>query len=667
MTHPFRKILEPISIGGVEIRNRVAMAPMGNDYLINPNGGLNQRGIDYFIERARGGVGLIVTGFFKVENEVEPLPPESAPFVSREAFPSFVELAEAIHSLGAKIFIQLTAGFGRIGPPNLLLKPPRAPSPVPSYWNPATICQELTAKEIEHYVRSFGVAAEIVAKAGVDGVEIHAVHEGYLLDQFAIAMFNRRTDKYGGDLRGRLTFPIEIVQEIKKRVGKEFPVALRFSIKSFIKGWGQGGLPDEAFEEKGRDLQEGLQAARLLEEAGYDAFDADCGSHEGFYWVHPPVYQKHGLYLPYVSELKKAVRVPVLAAGRLEVPELAEEAIAQGKVDMVSLGRGLLTDPFWVRKLEEGRPERIRPCIGCHDGCFERLCRELPVSCAVNPAVGRERLYRLEPARKPKKVMVIGGGVGGLEVARVATLRGHHVTLYEKASSVGGHLIAASAPDFKKDLERLLKWYKLELEELGVRPKTGVEVTPDLVEKDRPDVTVIATGSQSQRLSVPGIEQGNVATDIDLLLGVKKAGKRVVMVGGGMNGAETALWMAQQGKQVTLVEILPELMMAGKVPVPYANRLMLLDLLRFNQVEILASHSVVEIRENGIVLVDKSHGKKEIEADTIGISIGLRPDRDLYDSLVGKVPNLYLIGDAREIRNVMGSVWDAYEVARAIT
>ncbi len=643
------------------------MAPMGNDYLVNPNGGPNQRGIDYFVERARGGVGLIITGFFKVENEVEPLPPQSAPFVSHAAHPSFVELTETVHSLGARIFIQLTAGFGRIGPPNLLLKPPRAPSPVPSYWNPATICKELSVQEIEHYVKSFGMAAEIVARAGVDGVEIHAVHEGYLLDQFAIAMFNRRTDKYGGDLRGRLTFPIEIVQEIKIRVGKEFPVSLRFSIKSFIKGWSRGGLPDETFEEEGRDLEEGLQAARLLEEAGYDAFDADCGSHEGFYWAHPPEYQKHGLYLPYVTELKKAVKIPVLAAGRLEIPELAEEAIAQGKTDMVALGRGLLTDPYWVRKLEQRKAERIRPCIGCHNGCFNRLCRELPISCAVNPAVGRERLYRLEPARKPQRVMVIGGGVAGLEAARVAALRGHHVTLYEKASSAGGHLVAASVPDFKKDLERLLKWYKLELEELRVERRMGVEVTPDLVEEDKPDITVIATGSRSRMFSVPGMQRVSVATDIDLLLGAKKAGKKLVMVGGGINGAETALWMAKQGKHVTIIEIFPELMMAGKVPVSYANRLMLLDLLRFYQVELLTNHSVLEIKEGGIVLVDKGHNKKEIEADTIGVSIGLKPDRELYDRLLGKTPNLFLIGDAREIRNIMGAVWDAYEVARAIT
>jgi 2-enoate reductase len=666
MSHRFHKLLEPISIGGVEIRNRVAMAPMGNDYLINPDGGLNQRGIDYFIERARGGVGLIVTGFFKVESEIEPLPPESAPFVSREAFPSFVELTEAVHSLGSKIFIQLTAGFGRIGPPSLLLKPPRAPSPVPSYWNPATLCKELTIQEIEHYVRSFGVAAEIVAKAGVDGVEIHAVHEGYLLDQFAIAMFNRRTDKYGGDLRGRLTFPIEIVQEIKKRVGKEFPVSLRFSIKSFIKGWGQGGLPEETFEEKGRDLEEGLQAARLLEEAGYDAFNADCGSHEGFYWVHPPVYQKHGFLLPYIEQLKKAVKVPVLGAGRLEIPELAEEAIAQGKTDMISLGRGLLSDPLWVRKVEEGRPERIRPCIGCHDGCFDRLCRELPVSCAVNPSVGRERIYELEPARKPKKVVVVGGGVAGLESARVAALRGHRVVLYEKANSVGGHLKAASVPDFKEDLKRLLHWYTNELLEIDVQVRLGAEITPEMVEQERADVTIIATGSTSRSLGVPGSASGHVTTDIDLLLGRTMAGERVVMVGGGMNGCETALWLAQQGKKVTLLEMLPELMVAGKVTIPHANRIMLLDLLRFYKVEIMTQSTLLEVKSGGRVLVNDHSEVKEIEADTVGLSVGLQPNRSLYDRLLGTVPSLYLIGDAREARNVMGSVWDAYEVARSI-
>lgn len=642
------------------------MAPMGNDCMVHPDGSLDRCAIDYFVERARGGVGLIITGMFKVENEIEPTSPGTVPLISHGGLPSYFELADAVHSLGSKIFLQLTAGFGRVGPPGLLLKPPRAPSAVPSYWDPKIICQALTAEEVGHYVRSFGDAAKIVAEAGIDGVEVHAVHEGYLLDQFATAMFNQRADRYGGDLRGRLTFPIEIVHEIKKSVSEDFPVVLRFSVKSFVKGWNQGGLPGEAFAEQGRDLEEGLQAASILEEAGYDAFDADCGSHEAWYWAHPPVYQIHGSLLPFISELKKVVAVPVLGAGRLDIPELAEEAISEDKVDMVSIGRGLLTDPYWVRKIEEGHPERIRPCIGCHDGCLERICVSLPISCAVNPTVGREGSYGLEFVKKPKKVMIVGGGVAGLEAARAAALRGHEVVLYEKGNSVGGHLIAASIPSFKKDLERLLEWYRLELEGLKVPLQLGIEVTPALIEGEKPDVTVIATGSRSRCLDIPGIGKASVSTDIDLLLGRKKAGEKVVIVGGGMNGCETSLWLAQQGKKVTLVEILPELMMTGKVPVPHANRLMLLDLLEFHHVEVLTRSSIAEVKEEGVVLVGKGPDKKEIAADTVGISVGLTPSRDLYDALIGKIPYLFLIGDAREVRNVMGSVWDAYEVARAI-
>ena len=662
----FNKLLEPIQIGPVEIRNRIAMAAMGNFGLTNPDGSFNRRCIDYFIERARGNVGLIVTGICKVENEVEPVPLSIVPLVSRAAYTSFLELTEAVHALGSKIFVQLTAGLGRVGNPKLLLKHPIAPSAIPNYWDPTITCRELKTEEVEYYVKCFGNAAEIVAEAGVDGVEIHAVHEGYLLDQFTIAMFNRRTDKYGGDLMGRLTFPIEIVREIKKRVGRHFPVSLRFSIKNFIKDWGQGGLPGEDFKEKGRDLEEGLQAAKILEHAGYDAFNADCGSYDGWYWAHPPVYQKHGCLLGFVSLLKKEVRVPVLAAGRMEIPELAEQAIADGSADMVTIGRGLLTDPYWVRKVEEGNPEHIRPCIGCHDGCLGRIFMARPLSCAVNPAVGRENLYKLEPTDKPKKALIVGGGVAGLEAARVATLRGHKVTLYEKSNALGGHLIEASVPDFKKDLGRLLNWHKMELEDLKTDIKLGVEVTPDLIRKEKPDVVIIATGSESRIPDIPGIEKDKVATDIDLFLGKKKAGKCVVIVGGGMIGCEAALWLAQQGKHVTIVEQLPELMVASKTPIPHANRIMLLDLLKFHKVEVLTNYFIAEIKDEGIVLVSHDFERRRVEADTVGISIGLRPNNKLYRALVGKVSSLYLIGDAREVRNVMGSIWDAYEVARTI-
>jgi 2-enoate reductase len=665
MERKFARIFEPIKIGELEIKNRIAMAPMAIHGLVNPDGSLTKRAGEYYLERARGGVGLIITGLFKVENEIEAVVP-GVPRISRASVAPFAELAEAIHSLNSKIFVQLTAGYGRVGHPARLRKRPVAPSAIPNYWDPAVTCKELETEEVEQLVKCFGEAAKILAMAEVDGVEIHAVHEGYLLDQFTISMFNSRGDKYGGDLRGRLRFPIEIVQEIKKKVGRNFPVQLRFSVKSFIRDWGQGGLPGEQFEERGRDVEEGLQVARMLEQAGYDAFNADGGSYEAWYWAHPPVYQEHGLYLPLTEKLKKAVSVPVLVAGRMEIPELAEKAIADGKADMVALGRGLLTDPFWARKVERGKPERIRPCIGCHDGCLDRLGRSKPLSCAVNPATGRESSYELKPAGEPKNVMIVGGGVSSLEAARVAALRGHRVALYEKSKVLGGHLIEASVPGFKKDLQRLLEWYTFELEGLKehLNIELGVEVTPDFVEGQKPDVTIIATGSSSIIPDISGIDTDKVATDIDLLRGNREAGNKVVVVGGGMIGCEVALWLAQQGKKVTVVEMLPDLMTATRVP--HANRIMLLDLLRLNGVEAVTNHCLQEVTDKSAMFMSSTFERRSLKGDTFVLSIGLRPNRKLYDALVGRIPNLYLIGDARKVHTIMNGIWDAYEVARAI-
>ncbi|HQM89976.1 MAG TPA: FAD-dependent oxidoreductase, partial [Exilispira sp.] len=577
----------------------------------------------------------------------------------------FAELAETVHAFGSKIFVQLTAGFGRSGHPMMLLKQPVAPSAIPNYWNPNITCRELKTEEVEHIVKCFGEAAEICAMADIDGVEIHAVHEGYLLDQFTIAFFNRRTDKYGGDLMGRLTFPIEIVREIKNKVGKNFPVALRFSVKSYIKDWRQGGLPNEDFEEKGRDVEEGLKVAKILEAAGYDAFDADAGTYDAWYWAHPPTYQEHGCYLPLIEKLRKVIKAPIIVAGRMELPELAEKVLEEGTADMIGIGRGLLTDPYWVKKVEEDRVEDIVPCTGCHDGCLGRIFLGRPLSCAINPAVGRESDYRLEPANNQKNVMCIGGGVAGLEAARVAAIRGHKVTLYEKSNNLGGHLIEVSIPKFKEDYKRLLDWYKIQLKKLNVDIKLNTEVTFDLIKKEKPDVTIIATGSKPIIPVIPGIEKDKVATATDVLLGNKEVGEKVVVVGGGLVGCETALWLAQQGKKVTIVEMLNDLMIAG-LPVPHANRIMLIDLLKFNKVEVITNHSLMEVTDEGVNLIDKNFKKISVPGDNVVLAIGLKPNKELYDNLVGKVPNLYLIGDARDVRNVMYSIWDAYELARVI-
>ena len=668
----YSKLFEPISIGKVEIKNRIAMAPMAIGGLTTQDGGFAGRAIDYYVERAKGGVGLIITGAAMVDNEIEKLPTRgnlSAAQNPGHFIETASDLTQKVHAHGAKIFAQLTAGLGRVlfvrGTPDAE-SAPVAPSAIPNYWDPTVTCRELTLEEIKRLIIKCGDAAEAVVAAGFDGIDLHGLHEGYLLDQFTIAMFNQRKDKYGGDLRGRLTLPIEILRQIKNRVGKDFPVQLRFSIKSYVKDWRQGGLPNEEFKEAARDTEEGLEAARILEEAGYDAFDADAGTYDAWYWAHPPNYFEHGCYLHLTERLKKVVKVPVIVAGRMELPELAEKAIIEGKADMVVLGRGLLADPYWPNKTMEARTKNIRPCLACHQGCLGRMITlEGPLSCAVNPACGNESDLAIQPAGEVKNVMVIGGGVAGMEAARVAAIRGHNVALYEKNDRLGGHVLTASVPSFKKDESRLLDWYKTELDELKVRINLGKTVSPELLLKEKPDAVIIATGSKPVIPDVPGINKEKVTTAIDVLLDRKKARKVVVIVGGGLIGCETALWLAQQGRKVTIVEALKSLMQSGS-RVPRPNMMMLRDLLKFHKVNVLTDTALSEVTDEGVIVVDKSSQKNTLPADTVVSAVGLVPDRELYSSLKDNVPNLHVVGDAVEARNIMHATWDAYEVARKI-
>jgi 2-enoate reductase len=665
MGNRFNKLLEPIKIGKVEIKNRVAMAPMGVQGLLNPDGSLGQRGVDYYIERARGGVGLIITSFYKVENDIEQLVSGTGlPLVSGNALSSFAELSEAVHALGSKVFVQLTAGIGRVASPFILRGPPVSASALPIYWKSDITSRELKTEEVEQLVKRFGDAAEILLASGIDGIELHG-HEGYLFDQFTTAIWNRRTDKYGGDLESRVRLPIEVLQEIKNRVGQGFPVQYRYGLKHYMKDLRSGALPGEEFIEAGRDVEEGLQMARVLEDAGFDSLHVDAGCYESWYWAHPPIYQEHGYMIDMAAEVKKIVNIPVIGVGKLEIPELAERVIAEGKADIVAIGKGLLADPFWVKKVEIGEPEHIRPCIGCHDGCMGRLTKGKPLSCAVNPVVGRERTYRIEPTDSPKKVVIVGGGVAGMEAARIACLRGHKTTLYDKMNSLGGHLIEASVPEFKKDLEKLLNWYKLELSNLDLEIKLDTEVTLHIMEREKADIVIIATGSKPLVPDVPGIGQDKVVTAIDLFLGKKKVQNKVLVLGGGLIGCETALWLAQRGRKVTIVEVLSDLMIAG-IPVQHMNRLMLLDMLRSQNVGVIKSTSLLEVTGDGVILVDKTLGRKSFSADTVVLAVGLKPDQELYKILRGKIPSLFLIGDSRKAQNIMGSIWDAFEVARAI-
>jgi 2-enoate reductase len=656
-------LFKPLQIGKVSLKNRIVMAPMGIDYMTDSHGNLNQRVVDYYLERARHGVGMIICSVFKVENHVEALE-ACAPMIRETSMGYLGELCDAAHAFGARIFVQLTAGYGRVTVPSTLRGPCVSASANPNFWDPSIVCKALNTREIGNIVTAMGETAQRLMTAGVDGIELHG-HEGYLFDQFTSAIWNRRTDQYGGILENRLRFPMECLEEIRHRVNNKLALQYRFGLKHYIKENSQGALPGESFTEKGRDIKEGLEIARLLERAGFDSLHVDAGCYESHYWPHPPNYQKHGCMVDMAAAVKKVVTIPVVSVGRLDKPEVAAQAITDNKTDLVAIGRGLLADPKWADKVRMGSPEEIRPCVGCYDGCFGNYSKIKPISCALNPASGRERIYRLEPARTPLNVMVIGAGIAGMEAARVSAIRGHRVTLYERAVTLGGLVQQAAVPEFKKDLRRLLTWYERQIEKSSIELILKSQVTSETIRATNPDVTILATGARAIVPKIPGIERNSVVTSVDLLKnGAETAGERVIIVGGGLAGCEIAIWLASYDKQPVLVEMLPHLM-GGPSHVPGQVKAMTMDLLSQCGATILTSCQVSEITQEGIVLQDQGR-IRSLRADTVVLAMGMVSNTTLADEITPIQGRVYRIGDCRTPRNVMNAVWDAYEIARHI-
>ncbi len=661
----YQKLFTPMKLGSVTVKNRFALAPMGPLGLADSEGGWNQRGIDYYTRRAQGGTGLIITGVTFSDCQVET---QSMPNVPNSTYNPvhFVrtsrEMTERVHAYGSKIFLMMSGGFGRVTiPTNLGEFPPVAPSAIPHRWLDKT-CRPLTVEEIHSIVKSFGDGAYNAKRGGFDGVEIHAVHEGYLLDQFAISMFNLRTDQYGGSLENRLRFAREVVEEIKSRCGEDFPVALRFSLKSMIKDWREGALPGEEFEEKGRDIEEGLEAAKLLVSYGYDALDVDVGTYDAWWWNHPPMYIEKGMFRPYCKLVKEVVDVPVLCAGRMDNPDMALAAVEEDVCDIVSLGRPLLADPDYVNKLRAGRYADVRPCISCQEGCMGRIQEYSMLNCAVNPQAARERVTAYEPVCRPKKVLVIGGGVAGCEAARVLAIRGHTPQLMEKNARLGGNLIPGGAPEFKEDDIALANWYAHTLDQLGVPVTLNHAATREEALSGGYDAVIVATGSRPRLFSLGDDEHTYTAAQV--LLGEKDCGPSTVVVGGGLVGCETALWLAQQGKKVTIVEALDKLM-AVNGPLCHANHDMLERLVPYHGVETITSAKVKSFAD-GVATVETSQSERQIPCDSVILAVGYQEENSLYHELEFDVPEIYLLGDAKAVSNIMYAIWDAFEVANHI-
>ncbi len=675
MSERYPVLFSPVKIGGVTMKNRVILAAMGGTNLLNHDGSFNPGVREYYLARAKGNAGLIIPGVTFVNGD-------GWLYEKEEAFLGPVKsLMDEIHAYGSKFFFQLGAGFGRaahvrrgdLDRPGFRTGLASASDGVPNVWDPEIKHRGLTVKEIREIVDAYGKSALLCKKAGIDGVEIHAIHEGYLLDQFTVTCTNSRNDEYGGSLENRFRFVCDVIREIKRTCGADYPVMIRYSVASKMRGFNQGALPGEAYEEFGRSMEESPAAARILEAAGADALDADNGSYDSWWWAHPPVYMPLHCNFPEVAYIKQFVNIPVFCAGRMEDPAFAEKVLASGQLDGIAVGRQFLADPEWLNKAREGREADIRPCIACHNACFPVGGIPKPgnpgfptAHCALNPVTLEEANWKLTPAETKKRIAVVGGGVGGMECARILTMRGHSVTLFEKTGVLGGVFIAAAAPDFKEKDKMLLAWYRRQLETLGVDVRLNTEADADAVAGF--DEVIVATGASPRRLRIPGLDDPRVAEAVEYLTGVKEVGETVVVVGGGLTGVEIAYDLAMKGKKPMIVEMLPDIL---QVPgLCAANSNMLREIIRFYDIPVYVNTALAGISGEGgfSVRVKEKDAAEErlLAADSCILSVGYVPARQLADDLIARSfdpDRLHVIGDAREVGNLMSVIWEAYALS----
>lgn len=648
----------PFRIGKTTIKNRFCMAPLGGGQHYRSEGGYTDEAIQYYVERAKGGFGLIFTGAIATDYKVDPYTGIGPAILQNpDAFKFHaVELNERVNAYGAKIFAQLTMGLGR-NYPNL-----PAPSKLPVYRHPGVFSPQLTKDEILIKIDLLVKSAKVAMDSGFAGIEVHSIHWGYLLDQFAMAMMNHREDEYGGSLENRLRAAREILDGIKSECGSDYPVSMRLGLKTFIKDFGKATLSGE--DEKGRTIEEGVKIAQMLESYGYDCLSVDTGTYDSFYYACPPMYVPKGYAVEFAARAKSSVQIPVLAGGRMNSPEIALHAVQSGKIDAIVMGRAALADPDFPNKVLSGQIEKIRPCIACNQGCLTRLQQGKQPSCAVNPAAMREIRFALKACAQPRKVIIVGGGVAGMEAARIAALRGHKVDLYEKNSRLGGNLVPAGAHSFKKEVRELNAWYRDQLANLPVRIHLDSYVDANMLRDKEADVIILATGSVPTVPKVPGIDSEMVLDCLEAIAQPEKIGKNVVVIGGGLVGCEIALECAMDGKQVTVVERLPEILSAG-FPSPIPNAQMIPDLFEKYGVKVLTGHGIAAI-EPGKAILKSPNGEIGVEADSVIVATGFKPVPSMAKELKGSGAAVYEIGDARQVASILQAIWDGYEVANNI-
>ena len=683
MDKKLEPLFTPFKIGNVEIKNRIVMCPMGGTSLfgwMEPNH-FDKVAADFFDYISKHDVGLIIPGIAPLKDTIG----GRWLYQNKKMFNQLKDYMSNLHKTGAKLFVQLTAGFGRsfaiTDAMVLLLKNKllgaiakpivdasylcAAPSELPSRWAEDITCRALTVDEIKEMVHAFVETSKLLKEAGVDGVEIHAVHEGYLLDQFTLDYTNKRTDEYGGSFENKYRFACDVVKEIKKACGNDFPVSLRYSVVSKTKDFCYGALPNEKFKEIGRDMEESEKAVKYLQDAGYDMLNCDNGTYDAWYWAHPPGYMPENCNLDDVAAIKKYVTIPVVCAGRMNL-EVGAKAVEDGLIDGVGIARQFLTDPEWITKLLEERLDEIKPCICCHNGCFSLAhhkghANDQPFNdvahmarCALNPQTMQGHKYDLKKTKHPKNIAIIGAGIGGMETAIVAKLRGHNVTIYEQSDHLGGVFVPASVFSFKEKDRELLKWYEKQLSLLNIKVVFNKKVI-DLNEL-KADKIVVATGSKAKRLPIKGAEHAIEA--VSFLNKEKEVKDKVVIIGGGLTGCEIAYELSLQGKHPIIVEALDDLMKVKGLCL--ANTSFLRDYFDYHKVPVYLESTAKEIKENQVIINQK--GKTVVvDCDNVIVSIGYKSN-----PLFEKQKNVYVVGDAYKVGNLRTVIWRAWDVAKKL-
>lgn len=638
----FAQLLSPIKIGSMEVKNRFVVPAMGTNYA-NPDGTISEQFIKYHAARAKGGYGLITTEIMAIDPLGRGIP--NQPGIYDDKFiPGLKKLTDEIHRYHGKIVVQLHHA-GRQTMSAIIGKQPVAPSPI-SCPLEKEIPRELSTAEVYDLIEKFGEGARRAKEAGFDGVEVHGAH-GYLVAQFMSAYSNKRIDEFGGSLTARMKFPVEIVKSIRRKTGNDYPIIFRISGEEKIQG--------------GRTVEESAVAAKIMEEAGVNAVSVSVGVYGSMPWIVPPSALPPGLNLDAAARIKQSLSIPVMVAGRINEPVLAEEAIRTGKTDMVALGRESLADPDLPNKVAAGALEEISPCIACLQGCTGYLFDpdHGQASCLVNPFVGKEGTLKIEKTDAPKKVMIAGGGPGGLEAAWIAAQRGHSVTLYDKENVLGGQYRIGAIPPAKQDILIALKYYIHMGKKYGVKYKLNTEVTPELVYAENPDAVILATGGIPLVPNLKGVNNPKVIKAVDVLEGKQTVGPKVLIIGGGLVGVETADFLGEHGYQVTIMEMLPEIGRGEEDSVKY----FLFERLKKYGVAVVTGAKVEELLDDGVVY-EKEGKKEQLQGfDSVIIALGAKAYNPLEAEIKDKVAEIYVLGDAVKARRAIDAIAEAAAIA----